>query len=221
MDEALEALTAATFGEHGVFINAVEQLVDMLTRHGREEQLHELVAGDGGEPAVFQAAWSESLDRVDEAVDAMRPFAANSSPNAAAALAKPLTRHGRADEAIEVLWPVPRLMGGDPEWLVGILCGLLIERSRADDALAAIDDLAAHYGGIWIELLFERVEVLARSGRVEQAIAELRARRESTWYGSSKRADLVVLAVARARRSGHCSPPNTPPGSPPARHAPD
>ncbi|MEV4135818.1 hypothetical protein AB0J72_27085 [Dactylosporangium sp. NPDC049742] len=44
-------------------------------------------------------------------------------------------------------------------------------------------------------LLFERVEVLARSGRVEQAIAELRAHHEGgTWYGSSKLADLLVLA---------------------------
>lgn len=58
-----------------------------------------------------------------------------------------------------------------------------------------IDDLAAHYGGMWIELLFERVEALAGSGRVEQAIAELRAHPEGgTCYGSSKLADLLVVA---------------------------
>ncbi|WP_344502309.1 tetratricopeptide repeat protein [Dactylosporangium maewongense] len=196
VDEALEVLTGSAFGEHGVFVNAVEQLADILARHGRERQLRELVAGGGGEHAVFRlAVWLESLDRVDEAVEAMRPFATDGSPNVAAALAELLTRHGRADEAIEVLLPVPRLMGGDPEWLVGILGKLLVERGRADEALAAVDDLAAHYGGMWIELLFERVEVLARSGRVEQAIAELRAHHEGgTWYGSSKLADLLVLA---------------------------
>lgn len=196
VDEAREALTRCAFGEHGVFVNAVEQLADMLARHGRERQLRDLVAGAGGEHAVFRlAVWLESLDRVDEAVEAMRPFAADGSPNVAAALAELLTRHGRADEAIEVLRPVPRLMGGDPEWLVGILCRLLVERGRADEALAAIDDLAAHYGHMWIELLFERLEVLARSGRVEQAIAELHAHPEgATWYGNSKLADLLVLA---------------------------
>ncbi|MFG2045605.1 tetratricopeptide repeat protein [Dactylosporangium sp. NPDC048998] len=196
VDEALEVLTGSAFGEHAVFVNAVEQLADILARHGRERQLRGLVAGGGGEHAVFRlAVWLESLDRVDEAVEAMRPFAADGSPNVAAALAELLTRHGRADEAIEVLRPVPRLMGGDPEWLVGILCKLLVERGRADEALAAIDDLAAHSGGIWIELLFERVEVLARSGRVEQAIAELGAHPEGgTWYGTSKLAGLLVLA---------------------------
>jgi tetratricopeptide (TPR) repeat protein len=195
VDEALEVLTGSAFGERGVFVNAVEQLADMLARHGRERQLRELVAGGGGEHAVFRlAVWLESLDRVDEAVEAMRPFAADGSPNVAAALAELLTRHGRADEAIEVLRPVPRLMGGDPEWLVGILAKLLVDRGRADEALAEIDNLAAHCGGMWIELLFERVEVLARSGRVEQAIAELRAHPEGTWRGSSRLADLLVLA---------------------------
>jgi predicted negative regulator of RcsB-dependent stress response len=194
--EALEVLSRSAFGGHGVFVNAVEQLADLLARHGREQQLRELVAGDGGEHAVFWlAAWLEGIDRVDEAVEAMRPFATDGSPNVAAALAELLTRHGRADEAIEVLRPVPRLMGGDPEWLVGMLCRLLVDRGRADEALAAIDDLAAHYGGMWIELLFERVEVLGRSGRVEQAVAELRAHPEGgTWYGSAKLADLLVLA---------------------------
>jgi tetratricopeptide (TPR) repeat protein len=194
VDDAWEVLTGCAFGRHGVFVNAVEQLADMLVRQGREQQLRELVAGEGGEHAVFRlAAWLESLDRVDEAVEAMRSFAEDGSPNVATALAELLTRHGRADEAIEVLRPVPRLMGGDPEWLVGILCGLLVERGRADEALAAINDLAAHYGGMWIELLFERVEVLAQSGRVDQAIAELGAHPEGgTWYGTSKLAGLLV-----------------------------
>ncbi|MGI5185183.1 hypothetical protein ACQEVZ_53920 [Dactylosporangium sp. CA-152071] len=76
-----------------------------------------------------------------------------------------------------------------------VLATLLERQGRVDEALAAVDDLAAHCGGMWIELLFERVEVLARSGRVEQAIAELRAHHEGgTWYGSSKLADLLVLA---------------------------
>ncbi|MFD0579519.1 tetratricopeptide repeat protein [Dactylosporangium darangshiense] len=196
MDEALKVLTRSAFGEHAVFVNAVEQLADILAKHGREQQLREWVAGSGGEHAVFRlAVWLESLDRVDEAVEAMRPFAADGSPNVAAALAELLTRHGRADEAIEVLRPVPKLMGGDPEWLVGNLCKLLVERGRADEALAAIDELAEHSGGMSIELLFERVEVLARSGRVEQPIAELGAHPEGgTWYGASKPAGLLVLA---------------------------
>ncbi len=196
VDEAREVLTRSAFGEHCVYVNAVEQLADMLARHGQERQLRDVVAGDGGEHAVFRlAVWLESHDRVDEAVEAMRPFAADGSPNAAAALAELLTRHGRADEAIEVLRPVPRLMGGDPEWLVGMLCRFLVDQGRADEALAAIDDLAARYGHMWIGLLFERLEVLARSGRVEQAIAELHAHPEGAdWYGSSRLAGLLVLA---------------------------
>ena len=183
VDEALEVLTGSAF---------VEQVADMLARLGRERRLRELVAGDGGEHAVLRlAAWLEGADRVDEAADAMRPFAADGNPNVAVALAELLTRHGRADEAIDVLRPVPTLMGGDPEWLVGILCTLLVERGRADEAIAAIDDLAAHSGGMWFELFSERVDVLARSGRVEQAIAELRAHPEG---GSAKLAELLVLA---------------------------
>jgi predicted Zn-dependent protease len=110
-------------------------------------------------------------------------------------LAEMLIRHGKVDEAIDVLRPVAKTMGGDPEWIIRMLCTLLVGQGRADEALAIIDDVAAHYGDMWFELHVERNMVLVGCGRIEQAIAELRHRPDSdTWYVASHMADLLVDA---------------------------
>jgi thioredoxin-like negative regulator of GroEL len=156
----------------------------------------DVVAGADGEYAAGRlAALLEEQGRGDEAVEAMRPFAADGSPNAAAKLAELLTRHGRVDEAIETLRPVPRSMGGDPEWIIRMLWTLLLDEGRVEEALAVIDDLAAHAGGMWSDLFFERTWLLAACGRIEQAIAELRAHPEAdTWYVAGHLADLLADA---------------------------
>lgn len=101
------------------------------------------------------AAWLEEQGRVDDAVEVLRPFAAE-----AWVLAELLSRHGRADEA-----------------------------------LAVIDGLAAHDGGMGSERHLARNALLVRCGRTEQAIAELRDRPDtSTWDIASRLADLLVDA---------------------------
>jgi tetratricopeptide (TPR) repeat protein len=196
VDDAVALLQAHLHRGEALFDNHIEQLAEILVRHGREAQLRALLPEAGGEHAAFRlAAWLEEQARVDDAVEALQPFTTSGSPNAAAVLAEMLTRHGRVDEAINMLRPVPKAMGGDPEWVIHMLCSLLVEQGRADEALATIDDLAAHHGGMWIELHLERTDVLARCGRIEQAIAELRDHPVAgAWYVTTRLADLLVDA---------------------------
>ncbi|GAA4250399.1 tetratricopeptide repeat protein [Dactylosporangium darangshiense] len=177
-------------------LNYVEQLADLLARHNREAEQRDLAAGPGDEGAAFRlAGWLEEQARADEAIDVLRPLATAGSPNAAAALAGLLVRHGRVDEAIEVLRPVPQATA-DPECIVDMLCNLLIDQGRADEALAVIEDLAARGGGTRIDIARERSKVLARSGQVEQAIAQLRDFADSgADYVTTMLADLLVDAA--------------------------
>ncbi|HTJ37777.1 MAG TPA: hypothetical protein VL738_31475 [Dactylosporangium sp.] len=79
----------------------------------------------------------------------------------------------RPRKAIEVLRPAAQATA-DPECIVDMLCNLLVDQGRADEALAVIEDLTARRRDARIDIARERSQVLARSGQVEQAIAQLR-----------------------------------------------
>ncbi|MDR7327061.1 MULTISPECIES: tetratricopeptide repeat protein [Catenuloplanes] len=156
----------------------LDQLAGILARHDREGPLRALAAGPGGDRAACRLAhWLERHARPDEAAGVLRPFADEGSSHAGTALAALLARHGRVDEAIEVLRPFPTTTA-EPEGIIDQLCDLLTSQGRVDEALALLDDTAADDGGPPPGVDEKRAEILARAGRAEQAIAELRARAE-------------------------------------------
>jgi hypothetical protein len=79
-----------------------------------------------------------------------------------------------------VLRPEP---GYGEDWIVHTLGDLLADQGRADEALAIIDDIGRACGTLPDEFIGQRVGLLVRSGRQEQALAELRAHPEAdAWF---------------------------------------
>ncbi|WP_327002994.1 tetratricopeptide repeat protein [Dactylosporangium sp. NBC_01737] len=190
VDEAIAVLRDGAPG-------TVQQLTDVLGRHGRDAQLHDLTAGAGGWQAAERlAALRERQGRIDEAVAVLRPFADDHVGHARPALAALLERHGRADESIAVL----RTMIGEPsldhqEWLAAELGDLLLRLGRPGEAVAVFDEIAAHHGEMWFELLPHRAPLLVACGRTDEAIAEVRAHPEGdTVYGAELLAGLLADA---------------------------
>lgn len=102
--DAMEFLHARIDGASTLSVNDIEHLADLMARHGQMARLRELAAGRGGEHAARRlAAALAGQGRVDQAVEALGPFIANDSRNAAVKAAELLAEHKRADEAIEVL----------------------------------------------------------------------------------------------------------------------
>jgi tetratricopeptide (TPR) repeat protein len=182
VDEAVALLRACDIA----VVSGRDLVAELLVRHNRLDDLRAHIAGSGEqEAAECLADLLERRGDVAGAIEVLRPLAATGSPNSAFSLARLLTRNDRTDEAIEVLRPVPRSMGGDPEWVLRMLCTLLADQGRAEEAFAAIDDLAARAGGASAELFGERIRLLSYCGRTEEAITELRARPEAdAWSGA-------------------------------------
>lgn len=211
VDEAVELLRVHANPPGTVQVNHVEQLADLLVRHDRLDQLQEVIARPGGEHAAEHLAkFLVERGRIEDAVDTLRPFIASGDPNRAWQAAQILERGGRVDEAIDVLRPFPTSMTGDIDWIVNRLAELLVMQGRPDEALSIIDSLTAPKQGPWFEIARIRFWVLAHSGRVDVAIAELRAHHEAdTWYGEQELATLLTDAgrlddaVALLQASSH------------------
>ncbi|MFI1386429.1 tetratricopeptide repeat protein [Embleya sp. NPDC020886] len=176
VDEALALLDTRIYHPNGASANVIEQYADILARHDRLADLREFAAGAGGRDASYRLAdLLEERGHVDAAADVLRPFAAAGSPDATVGLADMLIRNDRFDEAVLVLRSASGAAAGD-EWVLKSLLTLLTEHGRTEEAFAIVDDIAARSGGMSAELFFERVWLLSRCGRAEQAIIELRAR---------------------------------------------
>ncbi|MEW2487355.1 tetratricopeptide repeat protein [Streptomyces sp. NPDC048411] len=89
----------------------------------------------------------EERGRIEEAVALLRQYRREGDPHAAFELAEFLARHGRHDEAIEILGPAAETAGGDSDWIIDLLCRIFVEADRADEALAYMDDHFARHGG--------------------------------------------------------------------------
>lgn len=187
-DEAVELLTHAIASER-TSVNHTEHLAGLLARLGRLDQLRAFLAQLPMDvEAQIAAEQMAESGRVDDAVDILRPFAAEGSPDAALVAATILDRHGRTDEAIEILGPIPRSWNLD--WLVRAMSTFLVKQGRLDEAFAAIPGDPQDF-----EHVAERLWILAQSGRVEQAITEMKAREDcGTAHGRIRLATLLADA---------------------------
>ncbi|MEV6057636.1 hypothetical protein [Streptomyces sp. NPDC052107] len=176
IDEAIVLLGRHVCVGGIVYAGHAEQLARLLARHGREAELRAFPA-EGGEEYALTALIDllEKQDRVPEAVALLRESAGTGNPHAAFHLAELLARHGCHDEAVEVLRPVAETAGGDSDWIIHLLCRILVDTGRADDALAYVDDYFARHGGNRQEQALMRAKVMKQCGRAVDAEAELAA----------------------------------------------
>ncbi|MEU7967445.1 hypothetical protein AB0D09_28890 [Streptomyces sp. NPDC049097] len=203
IDEAIVLLGRHVCVGGIVYAGHAEQLAGLLARHGREAELRAFLA-EGGEEYALNALIDllETQDRVPEALALLRESAGTGHPHAAFRLADILARHGRHDEAVEVLRPVAETAGGDSDWIIHLLCRILVDAGRADDALAYVDDYFSRYSGTRHEQALLRAEVMKRCGRVEDAEAELAAfaRSDEELLRSGTVQGAIALAERLVRR---------------------
>jgi hypothetical protein len=172
----------------------VRHLADLMARHGQMARLRELAAGRGGEQAACRLADElAGQGNIDQAVEALGPFTAKNSGNAAMKAARLLAGHDRADEGIEVLRPVVAACGYSCGCVVHLLADLLARQGRASETIAVVDGLAAGEKGMTPELFRLRARALHDSGRTGQAITELRAHPEiGDWYLAEELASVLA-----------------------------
>lgn len=177
-------------------VNVVEQYADILARHDREAELREFVDGPGAVHAASRLSLHlEERGRVDDAVDALRPFVATGGLNPALGTAEILFRHGRVDEAVELLCPEPGLEYYEA-WVLQSLFIQPIECGRAEEALAMVEGLAP-VADMPVELFGLHVWLLSELGRADRAIGEVRERADAD--SSIMRGHLVDLLTLTGR----------------------
>ncbi|MFF2083227.1 hypothetical protein ACFVVM_05605 [Nocardia sp. NPDC058176] len=175
--------------------NIIEQLITVLIRHERYEELGELLAerADAREICHVVEHLPEDVDadRVASAIRAMPdPENCHAAYHPNAALGQLLLRAGRVGEGLAELRKAV-----DPLDAVSLqfFWTLLLDLGRPDEALALIDDCAVIAGGMTWELLVERAGLLDCCGHTAQAIAELRVRPEvGEPEGAAYLSDLLV-----------------------------
>ncbi|HTI28370.1 MAG TPA: hypothetical protein VL652_45745, partial [Kutzneria sp.] len=108
-------------------------------------------------------------------------------------LSELLARHGRGDEAIEVMRMLADSPDGAQDWAVDWLCTLYVDHGRARDGLAYLDALAARRGGEeeW-EFFRIRLRLMAGSGLRDEAIEAARMHPErDTWLVAAVVSELL------------------------------
>ncbi|MEV6306670.1 hypothetical protein AB0M02_45240 [Actinoplanes sp. NPDC051861] len=168
--EAIELL-ASSYRRGDIFrVNHIELLSEFLARHD-PDRLRAFADNGGGEYAAERLAQLlADLDRVDEAIEVLRP-------HPPWYLADLLIQLGRVGEAIEVLRPAAL---DDPECYLPEVRRLMLEQGRAGELLTFMDEFR---GDAYFELLTVRADALVALGRVGEAVEVLRAGSEAdSWY---------------------------------------
>ncbi len=178
-----------------------DQLADLLARHDRIEELREYAATeDLGDAARRLAEVLEERGDVEGAIAvyrrADRPGALD--PNSAFELAQLLARHGRGDEAIDVMRVQADAHNGD-DWILHALSALCLDQRRPEDGLAHLDALAAaREGGEDWELYRIRLPLIAASDGADAAVALARSHPEGA---SSYAAPHIAALLADVGRT--------------------
>ncbi|WP_431675993.1 tetratricopeptide repeat protein [Kitasatospora sp. KL5] len=205
-DEAIALLRTGST----TLLNNREQLAALLARHGRIDELRATAASDDSGYAVQQLArWLEEHGDVEGAIAAYQlaggPVA--DDPNSAFGLAQLLARHGRGDEAIDVMRTLADARNGE-DWILHTLADLCLDQNRPADGLAHLDALAAARGGEeeW-DLYRIRLPLIAARDGVDEAIAQARNHPEGADSYAIARlladAGRTEEAVTVLRQQGH------------------
>ncbi|MDQ1010309.1 putative negative regulator of RcsB-dependent stress response [Streptomyces sp. V4I23] len=194
VDEAIALLHSR---QHITSVNNHDQLADLLARHDRIEELRAYAASEYlGHAARRLAEVLEERDDVEGAIAVYRQ--PGDSPvrecHGAVRLSQLLARHGRGDEAIEVMRTLVDAPGGAEDWLVDTLCTLYSDHGRPRDGLACLDALKARRDGEeeW-DFSRLRLRLMADDGLLDEAIEQARAHPEGdTWYAAWTISDLLA-----------------------------
>ncbi|MFI6587645.1 hypothetical protein [Embleya sp. NPDC050493] len=178
-------------------VNGRDQLADLLARHDRTTELRAYAASEHhGHAAQRLAEVLEERGDVEGAIAAYRTFGATPSGmwHVAVPLSELLARHGRSDEAIEVLRTLTE--HGAEDWIVHTLCTLYADHGRPRDGLAHLDALKTRSGGREDWDLFQmRLPLMADCGLLDEAIEQARTHPEGdTWYAAWALSDMLDKA---------------------------
>lgn len=202
----------------GTSVNGRDALADLLARHDRIGELRAYAATEYHGHAVQRLAEVlEERGDVEGAIASYRTFADECDGlwHVAVPLTELLVRHGRADEAIEVMRDLAGRPGGAEDWIVNTLCDLYAGQGRAQDALVYLDDLKERRGGVedW-DFFRMRLPLMARCGLTDEAVERARVHPEGdTWYAAWSLAELLAAAgrteealTVLERHPGHLVP---------------
>ncbi|MFB8757531.1 tetratricopeptide repeat protein [Streptomyces nigra] len=176
--------------------NGRDQLADLLARHDRTVELRAYaVTEELGHATQCLAELLEQRGDVEGAIAAYRQAYERAAydPNSAVQLAQLLARHGRGNEAIEVMRHEADARNGD-DWILHVLSDLYLDQSRPEDGLAHLDALSVARGGNenW-DLFWIRLALAAACDRVDEALEWARAHPEgSTSYAAPHIAELLA-----------------------------
>ncbi|TXS47747.1 tetratricopeptide repeat protein [Streptomyces sp. t39] len=195
-DEAIALLSPG-----GPTLGNREQLAALLARHGRLDELRAMAAADDTRCAVRQLArYLEEQGDVEGAIAAHRRAGGPvpRDPDAAFELARLLARHGRGNEAIDVMG-VQADSRKEDDWILHVLSQLYLAEGRPADGLAHLDALAAARRGEeeW-ELYRIRLPLIAARDGVDEAIARARSHPGG---GTSSAAPHIADLLAGAGRT--------------------
>lgn len=192
----IDEATALLCAENITPVGHREQLAALLARHGRLDALRAAATSDDSGFAVQRLArLLEERGDVEGAVAAYRQAegTVDRTSNSAFELAQLLARHGRGDEAIDVMRVQAEAHNGD-DWILHTLSGLYLEHGRPQDGLELLDSLAAARGGEeeW-DLYWIRLPLIAACNGIDEAIAQARAHPEgATSYAAPHIAELLA-----------------------------
>ncbi|MEU3078322.1 tetratricopeptide repeat protein [Streptomyces laurentii] len=162
-------------------VNNRDQLADLLARHDRIDELRTYARTDGlGHGRRRLAELLEEREDVEGAIAVYQDTAGSfEQAHGDIELAQLLARHGRFDEAIDVMRALVDSSGAE-DWTVGTLCTLYADRGHAQEGLAYLDSLDVRHDGTepW-EFFQSRLGLLAACGRFDEAIEQARAHPES------------------------------------------
>lgn len=167
-----------------------KQLAGLLARHGRLDELRAAAASDDSGYAVRRLA-----RLLEERGDVQAAIAAYRQTGRAFELAQLLARHGRDNEAIEVMRVQADACNGE-DWILHLLADLYLGQGRPEEGLAHLDALACARGGEegW-DLYWIRLPLIAARDGVDEAIAQARSHPEGmTSYAAPHIAELLVGA---------------------------
>ncbi|MFK0256251.1 hypothetical protein [Streptomyces sp. NPDC090445] len=195
VDEAIALLHT----RHITSVNNHDQLADLLARHDRIDELRAYAASaHHGHAARRLAEVLEGRGDVEGAIAVYRQPDHSPAPQRhdAVQLAQLLARHGRGDEAIEVMRTLVDSPGGADDWIVDTACTLYADHGRAQDGLAHLDALKARRDGEEEGDFFRmRLRLMADCGLLDEAVEQARAHPEGdTSYAAWTISDMLAEA---------------------------